>query len=364
MKLMPMSLAVAIATAQLSGVAFAQATNTPAAPAAPAESAATKPPVAIESPADWIRYDDTTYTPVADEVSRHLAAARKAIDAGDSGKAAREMHAVADDLKEQANRAARTGQDRAQADTKLAQDAETRLNFAAGKVSAAAVALESGKIKTRAGLDTAIDRAARADMERRWVVTDVATWYPVSEEPQRHFRSAIEAQAKKDYKTAGTEIRKAAGYLRLEAGRASGEAKRALDSSVADLDKLAVSVDKGVVKTEKSMDRTFAKASHALVLEHRAKATEAWAHGQYEKAGYEFKAAAHALESAAGWAGGEAKPGVAAASADTRSLGDKLVSGATWTRDEVDHAFKSLGNAVGALDRPTGSNGKASAHGA
>lgn len=197
MKLKPLTLALVIATAQLSGVAFAQATKTPTAPAAQAAPAATKPPVTMTSP----------------------------------------------------------------------------------------------------------------------------------EEPQRHFGSAIEAYAKKDYNAAASEIRKATGYIRLEAGRASGEAKQALDSSVAELDKLAVSVEKGAVKAEKSMDKSFAKANHALALEHRAKATEAWAHKQYDKAGYELKAAADGLESAAGWAGGEAKAGVSAAIADTRSLGDKLVSG-------------------------------------
>jgi len=43
--------------------------------------------------------DDTTYTPVVDDVSRHLAAARKAFDAKDNKKAATEMRAVADQLK-------------------------------------------------------------------------------------------------------------------------------------------------------------------------------------------------------------------------------------------------------------------------
>lgn len=192
----------------------------------------------------------------------------------------------------------------------------------------------------------------------------VATKPPVAatspEELQRHFGGAIEAYAKKDYKLAASEIREANGYVRLEAGRASGEAKQALDSSVAELDKLAVSVEKGVVKTEKSMAKSFAKANHALALEHRAMATEAWAHKQYDKAGYELKAAAHGLERAADWAGGEAKAAVSAAIADTRSLGDKLVSGATWARDEVAQAFKSLGDGIDALGRKIGSDKKAS----
>ncbi|MDE3051419.1 MAG: hypothetical protein KGJ48_16155, partial [Nitrospirota bacterium] len=201
----PLTAAILIALTPLSGVTFAQTTKTPASPTAPATPAATTAPVTIQSPTDWIAYEDMTYTPVADEVSRRLAAARTAFDAKDNKKAAAEMRAVADELKEQAARAAKADQARAKAERKLAQDASTRMELAAKKVTAAAAALESGKIKTQAELDKAIDKAARADMEHRWLVTDVTIWYPVSEEPQRHFGSAIDAYAKKDYQAAATE---------------------------------------------------------------------------------------------------------------------------------------------------------------
>jgi len=103
-----------------------------------------------------------------------------------------------------------------------------------------------------------IDKAARADMDRRWLVADVTTWYPVNEEPQRHFTDAVAAYAKKDYKAAAADIRKATGYLRLEAGRATGETKQKLDSSVAELDTLAASVEKGLVQDKQSMAIAFA----------------------------------------------------------------------------------------------------------
>ncbi|MDP2818638.1 MAG: hypothetical protein Q8O29_10275 [Polaromonas sp.] len=351
--LKPLTVAVLIATAQLSGVAFAQATKTPTAQAAPATA---KAPIAIQSPTDWIIYDDTTFTPVADSISLHLDAARKAFDAKDNKKAAAEMRAVADELKEQAARAAKADKARAKSEMQLAHDTSRRMDAVAGKVSAAAAGIESGKIKTKADLDKAIDKAARADMERRWLVTDVATWYPVTEEPQRHFGSAIEAYAKKDYKAAATEIRKAIGYVRLEAGRVTGAAKQALDNSVTELDKLVASVEKGAVKDEKVMDKAFANANHALALAHRTKAAESWARKEYNQAGYELKAAARGLESAAGWVGAEAKAGTSAVVAGTRALGDKLASGATWTRDEVAKGFESLGNAINALGQKIGSS--------
>lgn len=357
--LKPLTVAVLIASAQFSGVTFAQTTKTPAASAVLAAPAAAKAPLATQSPNDWIIYDDTTFTPVVDSISLRLEEAHKAFDAKDNKKAAAELRAVASELKKQATRAAKTDLARAKAETKLAQDTSRRMDAAASKVDAAAAGIESGKIKSRADLDKVIDKAVRADLERRWLVTDVTIWYPVSEEPQRHFGSAIEAYVKKDYKAAATEIRKAAGYVRLEASRVTGDARQALGSSVAELDKLAAAVEKGAVKDEKFMEQTFASAKHALALAHRAQATESWARKEYDKAGYELKAAAHDLESAAGWVGREAKAGVSGAVADARALGDKLASGATWTRDEVARGFESLGNALNELGHRIGAKQQA-----
>ncbi len=363
----PIALAVMIAVAQSSTYAYAEtgksADATTAVQTAPASA---KSPVAIQSPTDWIVYDDTTYTPVADTVSRHLDAARKAFDAKDSKKAATEMHAVAEELTKQAALARKKSQstlkadeDQLKTDTKLSQEIPIFMAANIKKVNAAVAGIEQGKIKTNADLDKVIDKAARADLERRWIVTDVSTWYPVNEEPQRHFNNAAAAFAKKDLKASATEIRKATSYLRLEASRTTGDARQALESSVTNLNRLAVDVEKGAVKDKSSMDRDFANAEHALALAHRANAAESWAAKDYNKAGYELKAAAHGLESAAGWAGGEAKAGSAAVVADTRALGDKLISGTNWTRDEVAKSFESLGNGLNELGHGIGAKQKA-----
>jgi len=367
----PIALALLVATAELAGVAYAQAPKAPVAPAIQAVTqpapAATKAPIPTKAPEDWIVYDNITYTPVVDNVSEHLDAARKALDTKDDKKAAAELRAAADDLKQQAARAGKADQASVKADkalvaedTKVARDTMRRLDVSALKLSSAAIALESGKIKTEADLDKAIDKAARADMERRWLVTDVTTWYPVSEEPQRHFKDAVAAYAKKDYNATATDIRKATSYLRLEADRATGAAKQELKGSVAKLDMLAASVERGAVKDEQSMTKVFARADHALALEHRSKAAESWARKEYDKAGYELKAAAHGLESTASWIGGEAKAGASATVADTRALGDKLAAGGTWTRDEITEGFELLGNGINALGQKIGGTKKAS----
>lgn len=353
----PIVLAAAVAAAQVAGAAHALTQSAPVAANAQSAAAANAP-TPTRAPDDWIVYEDRTYTPVVDTVSRHLDAARKALDAKDNATAAAELRVVAGELRLQAARAAladralvRTDKALAAADARHGQDTVNRLNASARKVGSAAVAIEHGQVKTTADLDKAIDRAVRADMERRWAVTDVSDWYRVSEEPQRHFTDAVTAYAGKEYETAATDIRKAASYLRLEASRATGDAKQELDGSIAQLEALAASVQKGTGRDEQSMARVFAKADHALALQHRSKAAESWARNEYERAGYELKAAAHALESAAGWIGGAAKAGVSATVEDVRSLGNELATGGNWTRAEVARDFASLGNGIDATGK-------------
>jgi len=351
--LKPLLLALLLAASE-----FAAAAGATPATAAQADQAAQ---LHANAPDDWIVYGDTLYTPVVDALSRHLDAARKAFDARDSQTAAKEMRAVGEELKSQAARADREDQslikeDQAlmAADTKGRKETVRRLSAIAQKADAAAAAVDSGKINSKADLDKVINRAARADMDRRWLVSDVTTWYPVTEEPQRHFTDAAADYAAKEYKAAAADVRKAVAYLRLEAARASGDPKRELRSSVTELDRLAATLDKGAVKDEKKMDMDFAKANHALALEHRAKAAESWARKDYDQVGYDLKAAAHGLESSARWLGGEASAGAADTVADTRVLGDKLASGATWTREELSKGFESLGEGINALGQRIG----------
>ncbi len=365
--LKPIAVGVLIAAAGLAGVADAQVPTGIAAPTAERARAEVKAPIATKAPDDWIVYDDVTYTPVVDAVSRHLDAARNAFDAKDNAKAAAELRAVADELKRQAARAGNA--DRAlvkeelalaDADKRVARETARRMNAAALKITSVAAGVESGKIRTKAELDKAMGKAARADLDRRWLVTDVSTWYQVSEEPQRHFTDAVSDYAAKDYNATAADIRKANSFLRLEAGRASGAAGQELESSIAQLDGLAASIEKGAANDEQTMIRTFAKADHALALEHRSKAAESWARREYDRVGYEFKAAAHGLESAAGWIGETAKSDISTTAADVRVLGDKLAAGGAWTRDEVAKGFETLGNDINALGTKIGGTSKAS----
>ena len=352
--------AVLAAVTQLPLVAVAQTGKPAAAPAAASVAPApAKAPIAAKSPTDWILYDDMSVTPVVDDVSSHLAAARAALDKKDNAKAAEAMQAAARALEAQGDRAAKLDHQRAAADLKAAKEVHAKMVALTKQLDAAAAQIKAGKLTSTAALDKTIGKAQRADLERRWLVTDVTTWYPVAEEPQRHFGAAIEAYAKKDYKAAATEVRKAASYVRLEASRATGDVKKGLETANADLEKTASALDKGALKAEKDMDKAFASANHALALAHRARAAQSWARKAYDQAGYELKAAAQGLESAAAWTGSEAKSAATAAAADARAVGDKLASGGVWAKDEVAKGFESLGSGLNKLGQAIGAKSKA-----
>ena len=354
-----LSTAMLLAFAQLPLGAAAQATKVPAAVPATAAAASPKTPVTAKSPTDWIQYEDSTFTPVLDDVSSHLSAVRTALAKKDNAKAAEAMHAAARALQAQGDRVAKVDRQLVAADMKAAREIHARMVALTKQLDATAVQLKAGKVPTTAALDKILGKASRADLERRWLVTDVATWYPVAEEPQRHFGAAVEAYAKKDYKSAATEVRKAAAYVRLESARAVGDIKKGLDAANADLEKTAQSLDKGALKAQKDIEKVFVNANHALALAHRAKAAESWARKAYDEAGYELKAAAHGLESAAAWTGAEAKSAASTVTADARAVGDKLASGGIWAKNEVAKGFDSLGDALNKLGQSIGSKSKA-----
>lgn len=355
------SLLAAVALALLTQVpiaAMAQAKQQAATPAAAAAPA--KAPIVAKSPSEWIQFDDLSVTPVIDDVSSHLAAARAALAKKDNAKAAEAMHAAARALEAQGDRAAKLDRQRAAVDLKAAKEVHVKMTALTKQLDATAAQIKAGKLSSTSALDKTIGKAQRADLERRWLVSDVTTWYPVAEEPQRHFGAAVEAYAKKDYKAAATEVRKAASYVRLEAARAAGDVKTGLDAANADLEKTAAALDKGALKVQKDMETSFASANHALALAHRARAAESWARKSYDQVGYELKAAAQGLESGAVWAGNEAKAAASGASADARAIGDKLASGGVWAKDEIAKGFESLGSGLNKLGQSIGSRSKAS----
>ncbi len=332
--------------------------QTPAA----APSAAASQPASAAAPAaasDWIQYDDLSLTPVVDDVSRSLAAARTALAAKDNAKAAESLQAAARALHAQAEQAAKADKAQAATDARQARDVQARMAALVKQIDHTADQVRAGKIHDTAGLDRTLTRAQRADLDRRWVLTDVESWYPVTQEPQRHFTAALAEFAKKDYQSAALDVRQASALLRLEATRAHGDARKALLGAEAQLDKTATALSRGKVKTERDLTTVFARADHALALAYHAKATESLAHKAYHDAGYELKAAAQGLENAATWSGDEARGAAGSAAHDARDVGDKLLSGARWTQHELTHGFDAIRNGLARLEHAGGGSAAA-----
>lgn len=354
-----LALAVAAALLPLSVPTSAQAMHPTASASAPAPGATAKAQSAAKSPTDWILYEDTTYTPVLDDVSQALADTRAALARKDYPAAAKAMTLAATALEAQSDKAAALDRQRTAADLKQARDTHARLLALGKKLHATAAQIAAGKVPSASALDQTITRADRADLERRWLVSDVTTWYPVVDEPHRHLGMAMEAYAKKEYKAAAAEVRKALAYIRLETSRATGAVQSGLRASENELDSLARGLDKGALKTQQEVSCEFARADHALALAHHAKAAEAWAHKAYDDAGYELRSAAQGLESALSWLSDETRQGAHSAAGQARDVGDKLVAGGVWTRNEVAKGFEALGQGLNTMMRDIGSHNQA-----
>lgn len=316
----------------------------------PAGASAATPAAAAAAPTEWIRYDDISVTPVVDDVSRALAKARTALAAHEPTKAADALHAAASALQAQAARAAQGDRRQAAADAQAARDVQARMAALAGQLDDTAAQVRAGRLGSTAELDRTLGKAQRADLERRWMLTDTETWYPLSAEPQRHFTAALADFTRRQYRDAAEQVRQAAAYMRLEAARAHGDAKKALDSAEARLDSTAAALDRGAVHGDRELTTAFARANHALALAHRARAAASWTRQAYDQTGYELKAAAQDLENAAAWSGTQAHAAASAAAADARAAGDKLARGAHWTRDEVEKGFDALRGGLARLD--------------
>ncbi|BFO57417.1 hypothetical protein [Acidovorax sacchari] len=347
----PVAIAVLALLTQMPLAALAQA---PAAGTAPAVTAPAKAdaaaPAAGTAPADWIQYDDISVTPVVDGVSRAIADARAALAAHDHAKAADALQAAARTLQTQADQATRQDRTQAAADARDARNTQVRMAALVRQLDRTAAQVRAGKIASTADLDRTFDKAQRADLDRRWVLTDVQTWYPLTREPQRNFVAALDDYAHQDYRAAAVKVRQAAAYVRLEAGRADGDARRALERTGAELDRTAAALDRGGVETEQDLHTTFARADRTLALAHREEAAESWARKAYDRAGYELKAAAQGMENAAAWGSTDVRAAAASAASEARTVGDKLASGAHWTKDEVGRGFDAVRHGLARLE--------------
>ncbi len=304
-------------------------------------------PARVRMPVRWIHIDGVPRIPVVDKVSDCLYEAWEALAAGEFNRAACRMRAASDELKSLAVMAAHGDGDSGVSQRRHAQITSWRLASGALRTGLAAARLDKGRIQARADLLAILDAGSWADIDRRWLYADEATWYPVAGEVRRHLAAANVALGTGDREAGCAEIHKASAYLRLEEARADGYARRALGGALDDLASLAATAQAGDRPCAQVLEGRFAGVLFALALAHRNRAAEAWVRREYAKAGYAFLAAGEILGNALEWGRDCLKPGPSAAALECAALGQRFLAGGHPDRSDVLHVVQSF---VGAAD--------------
>jgi ribosome recycling factor len=137
-------------------------------------------------------------------------------------------------------------------------------------------------------------------------------------------------------------LHSAAATVRREAEEANKDAKAALTRSADELDSLAASVERGTKRTVQSVDSAFARLEQAEALNGLAKATDAWAKQQRERAGEEMQSASDNVE----WAAKDAKvkldAGATKAVADARDIAKRLQERGEVTDEEFRKSIEAM----------------------
>lgn len=148
-------------------------------------------------------------------------------------------------------------------------------------------------------------------------------------EAQDHFDRARAALAKKDMKTASTELRDASTFMRERADSATGFAKALSARSASELDSLARDVETSSAIPVVRLDHAFAHANRAEAERHYALAARAWSQRQATRTGEELTMAIDHLERAAKDAGLTLDSAATEAMTRARTVADSQLQGGT-----------------------------------
>jgi len=158
-----------------------------------------------------------------------------------------------------------------------------------------------------------------------------------------------------DSAAAARKLHSAATAVRREADEASEAARTALTRSADELDSLGASIGRGTKRTAQSVDSAFARLEQAETLNRLAKATDAWAKQQRERAGEELQAAADSYQRAANDAQAKLDADATKVLADARNINERLKKAASVTDEEfrkttaeLEKRARSLGERIAA----------------
>lgn len=201
---------------------------------------------------------------------------------------------------------------------------------------------------TSAADDIAQPKMSNAPPEARpgWIIVDEEIWIRLNDEPSHHMREAHESFAQQELETASNELLKASAYLHIAARNGAIDAKKLLTASALELDRLADDVHAVDSTTIATLDSAFARAEHALAVNHHSKAHLALSNNKSRSAGHYLASAITNIENAAKWTGRELEGTALTTVEGLRFLSGKLVEGTGFVVDEAGKGVTWVGDEV------------------
>lgn len=190
-----------------------------------------------------------------------------------------------------------------------------------------------------------------AQVPEGMILIEEDVWYQLADEPNFHFHQARLHFLQRQTALAATDIKKGAAMIKLAMGLAAGEGKQALQDSAKELFALAADLEHGKVVTLTALNRAFSR-SHVALATYNHEAAEAHVkREEFKQAGLHLRAAAHDLEHAQAWAGGELSSRAAGEVLSAQELAKELVAGAGFAVEEVVKNLAELAKEVEALEK-------------
>lgn len=205
------------------------------------------------------------------------------------------------------------------------------------------------------GFVRAADEGARGGDEtlvpEGMMLIEEDVWYQLADEPNFHFHQARLHFLQRQAVSAAADIKKGTAMIRLAMGLAKGAGNESLRASAEELTALAGDLEHGKAVTLTALNQAFSRAHVALATYNHEAAERHVKREEFKEAGLHLRAAAHDLEHAQAWAGGELSARAAGEVLTAEELAKELVAGAGFALQEVVKSLSALADEVEAMKK-------------
>jgi hypothetical protein len=147
----------------------------------------------------------------------------------------------------------------------------------------------------------------------------------------------------KNFGEAAGDLKSAACFIRTNREKSMSETTKDEMAMAADgFDKVAKDLRGEEFKAVDNLKSALAEVAYHQSMWHRLRATSAWQKRQMRSAGYDLNAAADALEWSMSASGKYTSDASSSSLKKSREVATKLITGSSWTAEEVNSAFDRL----------------------